>query len=212
MTTPNIIFLDTETTSLEPDRQVWEVGLIFRRHRQVGTPEFEDAEYQYIIEDVKLDNANVRSLEIGGFFERHARVGHARGYNAYTAAEEFFRMFHGAHVVGNVPSFDTIALENMLRAEGFIPTHHYHLLDIENLIVGYIRGIQNVSFNLTDETSEFLEDYYGEPLLNYDCQPPWNSEELSRLIGINPDNYRRHEALEDARWVRDSYDRIMGIK
>ena len=212
MTTPNIAFVDTETTSLKRGKRIWEVAIILRRHRQVGTPAFEDSEHHYIIEDVNLYNADIKSLEIGGFFERHKRVGHSRGYTEAVFAEEAFRMLHEATIVGNVPNFDTDGFEAMFCRHNLIPTWHYHLLDVENLIVGYIRGLQHAieeSGGWTED-SPLTEQY--DHIQLYDCQPPWNSEELSRIIGINPNNYERHTAMGDARWVRDSYNMVMGIK
>jgi hypothetical protein len=42
--------------------------------------------------------------------------------------------------------------------------------------------------------------------------PPWNSNDLSRGLGIDPDAYERHTALGDARWVRDQYDAMMAAR
>ena len=59
------------------------------------------------------------------------------------------------------------------------------LIELENLAIGYLAG-------------------RGEPLPPL----PWNSDDLSRAIGINPDDYRRHEAMADVEWARDIYDRV----
>jgi hypothetical protein len=40
--------------------------------------------------------------------------------------------------------------------------------------------------------------------------PPWDSEVLSRAVGVDPNAYERHTALGDARWARDIYDAVTG--
>ena len=46
---------------------------------------------------------------------------------------------------------------------------------------------------------------YDEPLPPL----PWNSDDLSRAVGVDPDRFRRHEAMADAGWARAIYDRVM---
>ena len=62
-----IVFLDTETTSLRWDRRAWEVGLIVR------DPGRDDQEHHWFIDirDLDLGNADLMSLKIGRFYERH---------------------------------------------------------------------------------------------------------------------------------------------
>lgn len=57
---------------------------------------------------------------------------------------------------------------------------HYHLVCVENLIAG-----------------------------THGIQPPWNSEELSRAVGVDPLNYQRHTAMGDVLWARDMYKAAM---
>lgn len=41
--------------------------------------------------------------------------------------------------------------------------------------------------------------------------PPWPSDELSRLCGVEPSGeHERHTALGDARWAMRRYDAIIG--
>lgn len=95
----------------------------------------------------------------------------------------------GAHVVGAVPDFDTSRLAPLLRAAGLEPGWHYHLIDIETLAVGYLHGAGR-----------------GAELL----QRPWDSDVLSRLVGVEPpvQGQGRHTALGDARWARDVWDAV----
>lgn len=77
-----LVFIDTETTSLRPDRRAWEVGLIERvpvvvRHPDgPDTSSTEDREHHWFIdtEDLDLGNADLMSLKIGRFHERHPQM------------------------------------------------------------------------------------------------------------------------------------------
>lgn len=95
-------------------------------------------------------------------------------------ALDFADLTWGAHLVGAVPSFDEERLRRFLRRHGACPGWHYHLVDVENLAAGALA-----------------------------MPPPWDSSELSRVVGIDPDNYEKHTALGDARWARDIYDKVM---
>ena len=74
------------------------------------------------------------------------------------------------------------------RYEAAPEAHHDHLIDVENLAVGYLAGI--------GETPRI-------PL-------PWDSDALSAAVGVDPEWFRRHEAMADAEWARAIYDRVMG--
>src|SRR5258708_5973142 len=62
-----IAFLDTETTSLRPDRRAWEIAVIARDEA------VRDKEHTWFIDADHLDlgNADLMSLKIGGFHDRH---------------------------------------------------------------------------------------------------------------------------------------------
>jgi DNA polymerase III epsilon subunit-like protein len=111
-----IVFLDTETTSLRPDRRVWEIG------------------------DIDLAGADPAALRIGRFYERHP-FGTGRGMatrvyresDALLTIEQYTR---DATIVGAVPWFDTEVLDRRMRAHGILPSWHYHLADVETLAAG----------------------------------------------------------------------------
>jgi DNA polymerase III epsilon subunit-like protein len=185
-----ICFIDTETTSLRPDRRAWDIGIISRE------PGGRDVEHGWFIDgrDLDLGNADPMALKIGRFYERHPHYRLDREstgtdteseYDALRLTEAITR---GAHLVGAVPNFDADVLSARMRANGICPSWHYHLQDFETLIVGYLRG-------------------RGEPAPSL----PWKSDELSQLIGIEPpgDDYR-HTALGDARWAARVWDAVMG--
>lgn len=209
-----IAFLDLETTGLDPQRHdIWEIGLILR---QDGNPET-DTEYRWLIWP-DLSTADPTSLRVGGFYERTTSVlpmKPGEAHNLQWAPEEFddepnyprfsdpaavardlARLLNGAHIVGACPSFDAAFLAHWLPRHGQAFTAHYHLLDVETLVVGHLHGlVAGTGFRRADEGEEPLE-------------LPWKSDDLSRAIGIDPTRYERHTALGDARWVRDQYNAI----
>jgi hypothetical protein len=188
-----IVFFDTETTELRDDREIWEYGLIVRE------PGKADREFQAIITDVDMSWANPVSLRIGGAYERHPFLNRTKLAPGVTyleqrqAAQILEAETRGAIIVGAVPDFDTSGAKNLLRRNGLPWSGHYHLVDIENLVVGYLRA--RFLGGATDK----------DPGL-----PPWSSDELSRMVGVEPPGPdQRHTALGDARWVRDQWDVIM---
>jgi len=98
-------------------------------------------------------------------------------------AERLARILDGAHLVGAVPSFDAAFLEPFLRRHGQAACWHYHLVDVEAMAAG-----------------------------NAQAEPPWNSEDLSRWVGVEPDQFDRHTALGDARWAKAIYDAVLGAR
>lgn len=184
MTTPRIVFLDTETTSLNRySRRPWEVALIVREDG--GTAET-DIEYCWQICDIDLSEADPMSLKIGRFFERHIsyapqNAGGGLSIGEQKVAHLVEQLTRNAILVGAVPSFDEETLAAMLRRHGLCPTWHYHLVDVETLAAGAL-GLQ----------------------------PPWNFDKVLARYGLTYKEAHRHTALGDTRMVRDLYDKIMG--
>jgi len=107
-----LCFLDTETTSLRPDRRAWDIGIIARE------PARPDVEHYWLIDerDLDLGNADPAALRIGRFYERHPHYRLDREstgtdteseYDALRLVEAITR---GAHLVGAVVSFDADVL------------------------------------------------------------------------------------------------------
>jgi DNA polymerase III epsilon subunit-like protein len=208
-----IVFCDTETTSLRPDRRAWEVGLIVR------DPGCDDIEHRWFVraEDLDLGNADVMSLRIGRFYERHPdatpvqkagvpgawEVTHPEAY-VMTQVE---RLTRGAHLVGAVPNFDADVLSARMRANGSVslcPSWHYHLIDIEALAVGFLHGLNKHGHSSASCIEGYCVDDDELPGL------PWKSDDLSAALGVKVSEEDRHTALGDARWARAVYDAVTG--
>lgn len=205
-----VVFLDTETTSLRPDRRVWEVGAIVRD--ETG----HDQEHVGFIDlaDLDLGNADLMSLKIGRFHERHPQASGterqgAAGRGGVLSEQrwvaELEKLTRGAHLVGAVVSFDAEVLAARMRAHGICPSWHYHLIDVEALAAGFLAGEFKACQDVGNPEADGPTVEEAKTAI-----PPWKSDALSRAIGIEPDNYDRHTALGDARWARDIYDAVMG--
>jgi len=200
-----IVILDTETTSLRHDRRVWEAGLIVR------DPGRDDKEHHWFIRSVDLDlgNADLFSLQVGRFYDRHPDYDGLPGIGECAYPEEYVlrevdRLTRGAHLVGAVVSFDADVLATRMRANGICPSWHYHLIDVEALAVGYLNGLSRHGHS----SVACLDG----PCVDEDELPglPWNSDELTRSLHIAaPGELDRHTALGDARWAKAIYDAVM---
>ena len=200
-----LCFLDTETTSLRPDRRAWDIAIIAR---EPGRP---DVEHYWLIDERELDlgNADPMALKIGRFSERHPNYRLDREstgtdteseYDALRLVEAITR---GAHLVGAVVSFDAEVLAARMRANGICPSWHYHLIDVEALAIGYLAG------------RGWPLDHWGDPesaaAKAFDPRDlPWKSDDLSAALGITVSEDERHTALGDARWAMRIYDAVMG--
>lgn len=193
-----LCFVDTETTGVGPDRQIWEIGIV--RREPDG---FETDLHAFL----PIDLGKVPDdfgLRVGKFWDRHpigrfisggptAEVELALGsVGRGTRSEDsvalaVMRITYGAHIIGAVPSFDTGPLETLLRGNGCMPKWHYHLGDVENFAVGYLAA------------------------LDVKLPPPWTSAELTEALGVDPGaEDEKHTALGDVRWAMRMYDRMFG--
>jgi len=204
----DVVFLDTETTGLEPDRHtIWEVGLI--------TPDGREHVWQFPVDEITADPF---ALDIGQWWERRWATDNEvdvlnavyEADNAKSRRKNFpeegkatkpdhlwcshFRDLIGtAHICGAIPSFDEERLRRLLLANGVRHRWHYHIIDVEALAAGYICG-----------------NWPTDPGWRSLATPPWNSNDLSRAVGVDPDNFERHSALGDARWAKAIYEAVMG--
>jgi hypothetical protein len=174
-----LVFLDTETTGLGHDAEIWEVAAI----RREGDRDV--AEHHHFVEH-DLDKA----AKLPEWFraDHGARYDPAAAIDRHTLATVLTNLMDGRpHVIGAVPNFDTERLAQILRNYDLLPGWHYHLIDIETYIAGYLRGKYGITAKL-----------------------PWDSNLLSLAVGVPP-SPERHTAMGDVRWIKATWDAIHGI-
>lgn len=124
----SVVFVDTETTGLDPDRhEIWEVAAIWRAD---SNDRWIERVWQL---PVDLGRADSKSLELNNYHER-ARPTFSDALALF--ANDFASITRGKHLVGAVISFDEERLRKLLRANGACPEWHYHLIDVEALVAG----------------------------------------------------------------------------
>lgn len=219
----NVCFVDTETTGLDPDRHpIWEVALI--------TPNGDEHVWQFPVAEIDADPF---ALDIGHWWERRWSTDNDVSpidavYEAHNDksrrkffptegrairptpewARYFQRLTAGHHLAGAVVSFDEERLRRLLRSQGVVQRWHYHIIDVEPLAAGWLAGIRA---DAADLPSGEPSDAQMEHDVNMGiATPPWDSNALSRAVGVDPDTFDRHTALGDARWAKAIYEAVMG--
>ncbi|MCA1569339.1 MAG: hypothetical protein LC798_03245 [Chloroflexi bacterium] len=220
MTAP-VAFLDTETTGLDPERHtIWEVALI--------TPDGRERVWQFPVNEVEADpfaldigrwwdrrwSTDNEVSRIDAIYEAHNEKSRRKYFpdegKAILPLDDWCRHFRNlvgtSHLCGAVPSFDEERLRKLLLSQGVRPRWHYHLIDVEPLAAGCLIGtftaIQEVGKNPEADGPTVEEAKLAVP--------PWRSEDLSRAVGVEPEDFDRHTALGDARWAKAIYEAVMG--
>jgi len=134
-------------------------------------------------------------------------------------AWRFAELTAGLPLVGANPSFDARRLDDLIRRYDASPAWHYRLLDIESMAAGYVLGRRSL---LEQEDIAHLiksrptpatvpRHPVSAPPLNTGAFPlPWASlRTVAGLVGVSRASRGRHTALEDCRWVRDIWRRIV---
>jgi hypothetical protein len=189
-----LVFMDTETTGLSLDDDIWEFAAIRR------DPDGTETELHLFIEH---DRKRCAKLPESFREDHYSRYLDHRAVDRAGAGYQIRNLFGTApkpHVVGAVPNFDTERVARLLIAGGHRPTSdpwHYHLIDVENLAVGYLRGMQLDNGGPTARAERAS------------LQPPWDSDKLATALGVTIDEKDRHTAMGDARWAMRIYDAVM---
>lgn len=191
-----LLFLDTETTGLHPDRdEIWEIAAVLVDGRT-------EAEFHVYVEhsaDLCRELPESFRLDHAARYPIDCMTGVVKDPNQPLlnlrsragAADDLVDFIGGTRplLVGAVPSFDQQRLGRLIRATQGPHARepwHYHLQDVETLIVGYLRGA-------------------GHEI----PAAPYDSNALSRAVGVDPDRFERHTAMGDVRWAMALWDAVM---
>lgn len=205
----DLCFIDTETTSLSAESgEIWEFGGI-RRNAETGE------ETRMLLQiDCDLGTADPMSLKIGRYYDRFAQNGWWETNRISLLGDDIFQkevgpqfpqngevcskieaaaliseFTRGTHLIGNVISFDAERLERLLRSWCQCPGWHYHLIDLEPMIIGYALACGK-TFDL-----------------------PYSSHDLADWLGVPvPDGDTLHTAMGDAEWVKDMWDALHNLE
>ncbi len=180
MSNSPICFVDTEATGLRPDDEIWEFA--GRRRNPDGTTD----ELHLFISHATHKAQHLPTSFYQDWLERYPHRDYKLCVDQTVASREIQAFTLGATIVGLVPSFDTEKIAKMMRGHGIEPKWHYHIVDCENLIVGFLAARGNV------------------------LKPPWRSDQLSGLVGVDVTNYARHTAMGDVLWTEAMWDAVMG--
>lgn len=231
-----LVFTDCETDGLHRTRRPWEIAGIRREpdgtmtalHLMVADVHLAHANHKAL----RIGRFHERHPQARELCERYdlpippeglpavAEPPHPQLVSELDAALAVAELTRGAHIIGAVPNFDVATYQAMLDRHGArasryhdglhkgltidttdVPAElmdryialgdtpelltwggHYHLVDVENLVAGRLGLV-----------------------------PPYDSEALSRAIGVPPlPPEQRHTALGDALWGMRMFDAVMG--
>ena len=196
-----VAFVDIETTGLDPETDgIWEIAVIVD-----DTP----IVWQQTLTDAQVENVHPFAAELTGF---HERYNPADSTTPSSSIRRLMALIGDRHMVGACPWFDSerlhrVILSDIRRALPRDLPWHYHLVDVENLAVGYLLG--RVSYAL--EGGEISAEEAGL----WDFKLPWKSRELAAALGVDQDKLAfewgdAHTALADAAWARAMFEAVVG--
>ncbi|QZD97571.1 DnaQ-like DNA polymerase III subunit [Gordonia phage LonelyBoi] len=183
-------FVDTETTGLTTEDEIWEFAAILRHSDGAESTVHLHIEHDWHLADDLPEKFHA---------DHEARFGRAGGMHVYTrtgAASIIHAALQGTHLVGVNPAFDAKMLERLLTVWGLEPSWHYHLIDLSAMTIGYLLARKQEA---------------GSPGLPVEV--PWRSDDLAAQVmpmagQYGEPKYARHTALGDAEWSRDWWDAL----
>jgi hypothetical protein len=135
---------------------------------------------------IDLNDASPAALRLNLYYQRLQQVQSGKypgqvvtDETISDVAEDIAVRTAGKMIVGSRPWFDAQMLADFLREQRLRPAWHYHFVCVENLIAG-----------------------------NKKIPPPWNSNDLSRAIGVDPSQFNKNTAGGCARWVKAQYEAV----
>lgn len=184
----NRVFVDCETDGVRRCRKVWDIGWAKYDADGIRT------QGSLIVTDIDLSEAEPSSLTYGNFEQRHPLAGGTpeQGTELVTEAEAakiVFQLLYNAVVAGIVVNFDTTALDNMLRRNGFCLTSWHHLVCVENQAMGAL---------ITEARTNSVVAETHEGLIREGIQGRWKTDDIAAAFGVTLPPALRHTGVGDA--------------
>jgi len=190
----DIVFLDCETLGLDRTAPIWEFAAI----RLAAQPVSGDDIVQRVEFFVRHDADDWLSTLPESFADDYrGRYNPSAALTRREAAGIILGITNRTIIAGSNPSFDMERLERLLRANGVEPGWHYHPLDIPSMVVGQVA-------RSAVGAAEFLGGDLTVTL-------PWNSNQLSRRLSVDPDGFARHTAMGDVQWCLAQWRQMNGV-
>ncbi|TMR92835.1 hypothetical protein [Nonomuraea basaltis] len=229
-----LAFLDLETTSLdERQGDLWEIGLIMRDLQKPAErdaewwwqvrPDLSLADANSVQVGRYYERCRITFKDVGGgrrlapttlvdgspWLKEYTGKPLAEGDfymndDAKGIARTIAPMLDGVTIVANNPAFDRRFLTKFLRVNGQLLTAHYRMINVRDLLIGYIEGCLSMLRDVEEAFGPEIAPYVLDWLNGAADSPAWE------IVGVKQDPATRHTALGDARLVRDVYDAIRG--
>lgn len=194
----SLAFIDIETTGLDPNiHEIWEVAAIVRQEDGCEV----SCTWQLPVQD--LDRADPIALDMTGFYNRRNIADEQIPLDIF--CKQFAQITDGTHLIGAVVSFDEERLRRLFYQQSVRHKWHYHIIDVEALLAGHIMG-------MTESRDDFRGSNETRLEMREVAKPPWKSDKLSSIVGIDPKQFERHTAMGDALWAKAIYDSVMNPK
>lgn len=187
MTMPDLLFLDTETLGLDPYAPVWELAALRRAEatEENGWTE-EETTVQMLVQhtDAAKWLATLPEQFRADYVNRYDPDAAVPISEAVDTLMEFAK--GRPLLIGSNPGFDSERIRRQwLEPIGVDAPWYYHLEDIASIVKGFLAARKALDFTMV------------------------KSDDMSRAIGVNPDDYDRHTAMGDVLWTRDQWDVVM---
>lgn len=191
-----IVFLDLETTGLDPDRHtITEIGLILPIYPlKLG--------YWVCLTDEEISVADTCALQVNHYqhrtLNRPGSLGLINHSNRGPAARRIAYLTDKSILAGCNVKFDQVFLEKWLRRHGACPTWDYHVLDVPTYVAGVLNERRRV---LLAQHKRGVKAPYDE------LKPPYTTKHICEALGLEMPE-EAHTALGDARLAKQMWEAV----
>jgi hypothetical protein len=190
-----VAFIDTETTGLHPDfHGIWDIAIII---------DDEEHCWQNWVDTINVDDWVRENTRFGTEYDAEHAL------DNWETAIKLGDLLKGRHLVGACPWFDSERLHKLWRHFGEgrnrVENHnhpwHYHLMDVECLLLGY------------KARDEIHVDHKSlETVIDIELDLPIKSTDIMAGVGIEPltKETGHHTAIGDARKAKECWEFLFG--